>query len=123
MKRIKSNMEKTFNKDEFFMKILHTSKYLQIAVMRLKPGAEIHLDTHISMDQFFGFKGGNGKCIVGGHEYLVENGDVIIIPADSRDEVIKFDRHKKAKSTIEFFNFNQRSLAGNKARNVLKRIS
>jgi mannose-6-phosphate isomerase-like protein (cupin superfamily) len=123
MKRIKSKLGKALLENEFFKKILHTSRYLQIASLRLKPGAQINLETHESMDQFFGFKGGKGKCTVEGRDYFVENGDVIIIPAGSRDEVVKFDCHKKAKSTNDFFNFNQKIGAGNKTKNALKRIS
>jgi mannose-6-phosphate isomerase-like protein (cupin superfamily) len=123
MKKIRGKIEKTFLRNEFFKKILHTSKYLQIALLRLKPGAIISLEHHESMDQFFGFKGGKGKCLVEGHEYIVENGDVIIIPAGNEDEVIKFDCHKKVQGKNDFFNFNQKNVEKNKTKNVLKRIS
>ena len=123
MKRVKSNVKEAFLKNDFFIKILHTSRYLQIALLRLKPGAEISLETHDSMDQFFGFKGGKGKCFVEGKEYTVESGDVILLPAGSRDEVIKYDCHKKVRETNDFFNFNQKNTVRDKTKNVLKRIS
>ncbi len=123
MKRINSKIEKTFLRNEFVKKIVHTSKYLQIAILRLKPGAKINLVTHESMDQFFGFKGGKGKCTIESNEYIVENGDAIIIPAGSRSEVIKFNTHKKVNDTNDLFNFNRRNTEKNKSKNALKRIS
>jgi mannose-6-phosphate isomerase-like protein (cupin superfamily) len=44
--------------------------------------------THKSVDQFFRFEGGKGKCIIDGNEYLVENGDAIVVPAGSEHNVI-----------------------------------
>lgn len=108
MKRINGNAENGLLKNDFFRKILHTSKYLQVALLRLKPGAEIELETHESMDQYVGFRGGKGKCNVEGHEYIVENGDVIVIPAGSGNDVTKFDCHKISKTSGNFFTSSQK---------------
>jgi mannose-6-phosphate isomerase-like protein (cupin superfamily) len=95
MRRINYKVENGLLANELFRKTLHTSKYLQVSVLSLKPDMEINLGTHASMDQYFGFKGGKGKCIIEGHEYSVETGDVIVIPAGSENGVTKFDCHKK----------------------------
>ncbi len=116
-------MDKTLLRNNFLKSILYTSKYLQIALLHLKPGAQISLSTHENMDQFFGFKGGKGKCIIEGNEYSVENGDAIIIPAAAREEVIKFDCHKKIDGVNDLFSLNRRNSEKQKPKNVLKRIS
>jgi mannose-6-phosphate isomerase-like protein (cupin superfamily) len=97
MKSINSNLEKRLFKNEFFRKILHTSKYLQVEILNLKPGEEIDLETDESKDQYLGFRGGSGKCKIEGHEYLVENGDVILIPAGAGSDVTKFECHPASK--------------------------
>jgi mannose-6-phosphate isomerase-like protein (cupin superfamily) len=98
-----SNLGNGVFKNEFFRKILHTSKYLQVEILNLKPGEEIDLETHESRDQYLGFRGGKGKCTIEGHEYIVENGDVILIPAGSGSEVTKFECHPTAKINDNVF--------------------
>ena len=79
MKGFKSNIEKDALKNENFRKVIYSGKHLQVVLMSLKPGEDIGLETHVSTDQFFRFEGGQGKCIIDGNEYNVENGDAIVI--------------------------------------------
>jgi mannose-6-phosphate isomerase-like protein (cupin superfamily) len=65
--------------------------------MNLKPGEDIGEETHPNIDQFFRFEAGNGKCIINGNEYMVENGDVIVMPASSKHNVINTDAVKELK--------------------------
>jgi hypothetical protein len=123
MKRIKSNLENGLLKTDIFRKILHTSKYLQIALLSIKTGAEIDLDPHDSMDQFFGIKGGKGKCIIKGQEYIVENGDVIIIPAGPDGEVTKYDCHNSPKISDNLFSSHLKDNLKSKGGNMMKKIS
>lgn len=97
MKGFNSNIEKDALKNENFRKVLYTSKHLQLVLMSLKPGEDIGEETHPNIDQFFRFEGGKGKCIINGNEYLVENGDVIVIPAGSKHNVINTDDVKELK--------------------------
>ncbi len=97
MKGFKSNIEKNALENENFRKVLYTSKHLQVVLMSLKPGEEIGEETHPSIDQFFRFEGGRGKCIIDGNEYRVDNGDVIVVPAGSKHNVINTDAVKGLK--------------------------
>ena len=97
MKGFNSNIEKDALKNENFRKVLYTSKHLQVVLMSLKPGEDIGEETHPNIDQFFRFEGGKGKCIINGNEYKVENGDVIVIPAGSKHNVINTDAVKELK--------------------------
>jgi mannose-6-phosphate isomerase-like protein (cupin superfamily) len=94
MKGFKSNIEKDTLKNENFRKVLYTSKHLQLVLMTLKKGEEIGEEVHIGIDQFFRFESGKGKCIIDGNEYSVSDGDVIIVPAGSRHNVINADAHE-----------------------------
>ena len=91
MKGFKSNIEKDALKNKNFRKVLYTSKHLQVVLMSLEPGEEIGEETHSSIDQFFRFEEGNGKCIIDGNKYDVESGDAIVIPAGSKHNVINTD--------------------------------
>ena len=117
MKRIKSNIEKRLFANNIFRKILYTGRYLHVELLKIKSGAKIDLESHLSMDQFFGFEGGKGRCIVEGREYIVESGDVLVIPAGSRDEVTKFDFHNRANSTNNFFTDDHKHGLMNKTNN------
>ena len=97
MKGFKSNIEKDALKNTNFRKVLYTSKHLQVVLMSLKPGEEIGAEIHKTIDQFFRFEGGKGKCIIDGNEYKVENGDAIVVPAGSKHNVINTDTVKELK--------------------------
>jgi len=97
MKGFSSNIEKDALKNENFRKVLYTGKHLQLVLMSLKPGEDIGEETHPNIDQFFRFESGKGKCIINGNEYKVENGDVIVVPAGSKHNVINTDATKELK--------------------------
>ena len=85
------NIEQESLKNENFRKVLYTGKRLQLVLMSLKPGEEIGEETHQDTDQFFRIEKGNGKCLVDGHEYRVHNGDVLLVPAGAKHNVINTD--------------------------------
>ena len=97
MKGFKSSIEKDALKNTNFRKVLYTSKHLQVVLMSLKPGEEIGAEIHKTIDQFFRFESGKGKCIIDGNEYNVENGDAIVVPAGSKHNVINTDTGKELK--------------------------
>ena len=97
MKGFKSNIEKDVLKNENYREVLYTGEHLQLVLMSLKPGEEIGEEIHIKSDQFFRFESGNGKCIINGNEYDVEGGDVIIVPAGSKHNIINTDAVKELK--------------------------
>jgi mannose-6-phosphate isomerase-like protein (cupin superfamily) len=88
MKGFKSDIEKDTRENENFRKVLYTGKHLQLVLMSLKAGEEIGEETHHENDQFFRFEGGSGKCVIDGNQYKVTDGDVIIIPAGAKHNII-----------------------------------
>ena len=102
MKGFKSNIEKDTLKNENFRKVLYTSKHLQLVLMTLKTGEEIGEEVHISVDQFFRFESGRGKCIIDGNEYIIADGDVIIVPAGSKHNVINTTKKDAGLNDVEF---------------------
>lgn len=88
MKGFKAAMEKETLANTNFRKVLYTSKHSQLVLMSLKPSEDIGEEIHADNDQFFRFESGHGKCVIDGHEYLVEDGDAIIVPAGAKHNII-----------------------------------
>ncbi len=88
MKGFTTNIEKETLHNNNFRKVLYTSKYSQLVLMSLQPKEEIGMETHKENDQFFRFESGNGKCIIDGNEYMVKDGDAVIVPAGAEHNVI-----------------------------------
>lgn len=76
-----ANIEHDTLANDNFRKVLYTGKHMQLVLMTLQPGEDIGLETHHDNDQFFRFESGEGKCIIDGNEYPVQDGSAIIIPA------------------------------------------
>jgi len=87
-KGFKTDIEKDTLDNKDFRKVLYTGEHLQLVLMTLKPGEEIGLEVHPTIDQFFRFEEGKGKCIINSTEYDVEDGDAIIIPSGSEHNII-----------------------------------
>ncbi|PLX25640.1 cupin domain-containing protein [Candidatus Parcubacteria bacterium] len=88
MKGFNANIEKETLENDNFRKVLYTSKHSQLVLMSLKPGEEIGLETHSENDQFFRFEQGQGKVVIDGNEYSVEDGSAVVVPAGSEHNVV-----------------------------------
>lgn len=88
MKGFKSNIEKDTIANKNFRKVLYSGHHLQLVLMSLKANEEIGSEIHKDNDQFFRFESGQGKCVIDGNEYEVKDGDVIIVPAGARHNII-----------------------------------
>jgi len=96
-KGFNANIEKETLENKNFRKVLYTAEHMQLVLMSLKAGEEIGEETHKDNDQFFRFESGSGKCIINGNEYMVTDGDAIIIPAGALHNVINVDTAKELK--------------------------
>ena len=97
MKGFKSNIENDTLDNTNFRKVVYTGKHLQLVLMSLKGGEEIGEETHKNTDQFFRFESGTGKCIIDETAYEVKDGDVIIVPAGAKHNVINTDSKAELK--------------------------
>ncbi len=88
MKGFKANIEKETLDNDNFRKVLYTGKHLQLVLMSLKPGEEIGEEIHQNNDQFFRFESGTGKCTIDENNYHITEGDVIVVPAGTKHNVI-----------------------------------
>jgi mannose-6-phosphate isomerase-like protein (cupin superfamily) len=97
MKGFKTNIEKDTVGNKNFREVVYTGKRLQLVLMSLKPGEEIGEETHKDADQFFRVEKGKSKCFVDGHEYKLHDGDVLLVPAGAKHNVINSDNKEDLK--------------------------
>jgi len=91
-----TNIEKVTEDNSNFRKVLYTAKHSQLVVMSLKPGEEIGEEVH-DLDQFIRVEEGEGKSVLDGMEYFIEDGSAIIIPEGTRHNVINTSSDKEMK--------------------------
>ncbi len=88
MKGFKDNIEKLTLDNDNFRKVLYTGKHSQLVLMSLAPNDEIGMEVHEENDQFFRFEKGEGKVIIGGNEYMVADGDAVVVPSGAQHNII-----------------------------------
>lgn len=97
MKGFHGDIEKATIENDNFRKVLYTGKHSQLVLMNLKPGEEIGMEVHKENDQFFRFEKGQGKCVIDGNEYDLEDGTAIVIPAGSEHNIINTSQSEELK--------------------------
>lgn len=82
------NIEEATMQNSNFRQVLYTGKYCQLVVMNLKPGEEIGMEVHETVEQFFRIEEGEGKVIMNGEETEFKGEFAIIVPAGTQHNVI-----------------------------------
>ncbi len=82
------NIEKLTKDNDCFRKVVYTAENMQLVLMSLKPGEDIKSEVHDENDQFFRFDSGEGKVVINGNEYDVEDGFAVVVPKGSEHNVI-----------------------------------
>ena len=97
MKGFHSNIEKATVENGNFRKVLYSAKHCQLVLMSLKAKEEIGMEVHPDNDQFFRFEKGQGKAIIDGNEYILADGDVIIVPSGAQHNIINTSETEELK--------------------------
>ncbi len=82
------NIEELTLHNRFFRHVIFTGPHAQLVLMSLKPGEEIGMEVHATVDQFFRFESGEGKVIQNGEQQIVKDGFAVIVPAGTEHNVI-----------------------------------
>lgn len=93
----KENIDRLTQENTNFRNVVYTSMHCQLVLMELKPLEEIGFETHKTVDQFFRFAKGRGKVFLNSKEYLVGEGDVVIVPMGSRHNVVNISETENLK--------------------------
>jgi len=82
-----TNIEEATLNNTDYRRVLYTGK-LQLVLMTLKPGEDIGWEIHNGHDQFFRIEEGEGEIYVNDKVFKVKDGDVVIVPAGSKHNVV-----------------------------------
>ena len=82
------NIESLTLANDNFREVVYTAPHSQLVLMCLNPGEEIGMEVHSDNDQFFRIEKGQGKIVIDGNEYEVEDGFAVVVPAGASHNVI-----------------------------------
>ena len=91
-----TNIEKVALENEYFRKVLYTTKNSQLVVMSLKPGEDIGEETH-QLDQFIRCEDGQGEAILDDVSYKIGDGFSVSVPAGTKHNIINTSSDKSLK--------------------------
>lgn len=90
------NIEKTTVNNPYYRCVVYTNNNQQIVIMKLKPYEEIGNEKHDYSSQFIRVEGGSCQAITGSgpshQKYVLNDGDVIVIPADTYHNIIALEK-------------------------------
>lgn len=92
-----TNIEKKSLDNGYFREVLFTGPHSQLVVMSLKPGEDIGMETHGSVDQFIRVEAGQGKAILNGTEHKLEDGSAVVIPAGVEHNIVNSSKTEPLK--------------------------
>jgi mannose-6-phosphate isomerase-like protein (cupin superfamily) len=71
-----------------FRRVLWTGKHTQLVVMTIPPRGEIGEEIHEGVDQILSFVSGLGEAMVSGQTRQVAAGDLVVVPAGRKHNVV-----------------------------------
>lgn len=92
-----TNIEEKSLDNNYFREVLFTAPNSQLVLMSLKPLEDIGMETHDDVDQFIRVEAGEGKAILNGKEYPLEDGSAVVIPVGTEHNIINTSPDKKLK--------------------------
>ena len=84
-------------KNSFFRQVIFTGKHTQLVLMCLKPGEEIGMEVHDTVDQFFRLEKGEAKFILNGEEHIVADAGAVVVPAGTNHNIINNSQTEELK--------------------------
>ncbi len=88
MNKLVIDLEQLVLENNFFRKVIKTTKNQQLVVMHLNPKEDIGLEVHHTVDQFIKIESGEGKAILNEEEFTFSSGFSITIPSGTNHNII-----------------------------------
>jgi len=82
------NIEQETIKNEYYRKVLYTTKQNQIVLMSIQPKDDIPLEIHPNITQFIRIEKGHGKAYINNKVYNLFDGIAIDIPAGASHRIV-----------------------------------
>ena len=97
MKAYVGNIEEKSLENENYREVLFTTDRSQLVVMSIPPEEEIGEEIHADHDQFIRVEAGEGKAVLDGEPFDLRDGDVVVIPAGTRHNIVNTSMDKDLK--------------------------
>ena len=82
------NIDRFTEDNSDFRHVLYTGRNLQLVLMPLAPGEDIGEEVHLTHDQFFRIKAGEGRVVNNGVTSNIESDFAVIVPAVARHNIV-----------------------------------
>ncbi|MBP6926646.1 MAG: cupin domain-containing protein [Candidatus Pacebacteria bacterium] len=82
-----AHIEKETLENTDYRRVLYTGEHSQLVLMSILPGEDIGEEVH-TVDQFFRIEQGVAEVFIDETEYTAEDGDVFIVPAGAKHNVL-----------------------------------
>jgi mannose-6-phosphate isomerase-like protein (cupin superfamily) len=92
-----TNIEEKTLQNGYFREVLFTGPKSQLVVMTLQVGEDIGMETHGDTDQFIRVEAGQGKAVLDGKEFPLEDGTAVVIPAGTEHNILNTSRSEPLK--------------------------
>lgn len=81
------NIQHDTNTNSNFREVLFTTKDMQLVLMSLKPGEDIGVEIHKTIDQFFRVESGQGEVEFNGRKFPIKAESAFIVPQGTKHNV------------------------------------
>ena len=81
---LKVNIEKATLENEYYRKVLDTTKQTQLVLMSLLPTEDIPEEKHKNTTQFIRVEQGTGVAVVNNKRFNLKDGDILVIPENTK---------------------------------------
>lgn len=82
------DVPKLAHENDYFRRVLFTTRRSQLVLMSIEPGGEIGEEVHDGVDQVLVFVEGHGEAIVAATRQSVGPGTVVVVPAGTRHNFV-----------------------------------
>ena len=86
------NIEKQTVKNNFYRKVIFTTKTMQLVLMSIPPGEEIGSERHKKTTQFIRVDSGKGRAVINNRTHRLSDGYALIIPPKQKHNIINTGR-------------------------------
>lgn len=83
-----ANIEEITKTNKNYREVLHTTKQQQLVVMNIPYNVEIGMEEHNNTTQFIKVEKGKGEAIIGTKTFDIGAGDVVMIAANTKHNII-----------------------------------
>lgn len=96
----KTNIESATTRNNYYRKVLFTTRSMQLVVMSLAPGEDIGMEKHPHTSQFIRVEKGRGKAVLGKRSatvYRLKDNDAVIIPPNTWHNIVNTSKRRPLK--------------------------